>query len=122
MGKKRIALVDRFEISGDQSGLPFMMVDDIGGELHVLAQVENGPREEDEAFRIVEIIAPGCAVEIFPVKEFFPTDEVNGDILVQMAKIDICLKLLISHGDLDFFAQISEGKRGLLHHSVKRHD
>jgi hypothetical protein len=122
MGKERMVLVDRFEIGRDQSGLPFMMVDNIRRKLHMLTKAEDSPGEEDETFRIVEVIAFGCAVKIFPVKELFPTDEINRDILVQMAQIDIGLKGLISHGDLKLFTQIAKGEPGLLHHPVIRHD
>jgi hypothetical protein len=122
MGKKRMVLVDRFKIGGDQPGLPFMMVNDIRGELHMLAKGEGGLAEEDEAFRIVEVIAFRSAVKILPVKELFPTDEINRDILVQMAQIDIGLNLLVPHGDLNLFAQILEGKAGHLYHPVIRHD
>src|SRR4030042_1060292 len=85
MGKKRVLLVDRFEIGGDQSGLPFMMVEDIRGEPTVLTKDENGFGEEDETFRIIKVITFGRAVEIFPVKELFPANEINWDILVEMA-------------------------------------
>jgi hypothetical protein len=122
MGKERIDLVDRFEIGGDQSGLPFMMMDDIRGEPHVPTKGENGFGEEDEALCIVEIIAFGCAVEKFPVKELFSTDEIDRDLLVQMAQVDIRLELLIPHGDFNLSTQILMGKPGLLHHSVIRHD
>jgi hypothetical protein len=122
MGEKRIVLVNRFEIGGDQTGLPFMMVDDIRGEPYVLTKGENGFGEEDEALCIVEIIAFGCAVEIFPVKELFSTDEIDWDLLVQMAQVDIRLELLIPHGDFNLSTQILMRKPGLLHHSVIRHD
>jgi hypothetical protein len=85
MGKKRVLLVDRFEIGGDQSGLPFVMVDDIRGEPTVLAKDENGFGEEDETFCVIKVITFGRAVEIFPVKELFPANEINWDIWVEMA-------------------------------------
>ncbi len=95
-----------------------MMVDDVGGEPHVLTKDEDGFGEEDEALRIVKVIAFGCAVEIFPVKEFFPTDEIDRDVLAQMAEIDIRFELLIPDGNFNLLAQILMGKPGLLHHSV----
>jgi hypothetical protein len=99
-----------------------MMVDDIRGELHVLAEDEDSFGEKDEALCIVEIIAFGCAVEIFPIKELLSAEEINWDILVEMAQVDIRLEFLISDGDLDLFAHILKGKAGLFHHSVIRHD
>ena len=122
MGKKRIDVVNRFEIGGDQSGLPFMMVEDVRGKSDMLAKVESSLGEEDEALGIVEVIAFRCAVEVFPVKELLPADEINRDVLVQMAQIDIRLELLIPHGNLNLPTQILMGKSGLFHHSIIRHD
>src|SRR4030042_1808264 len=122
MGKKRVLLVDRFEIGRDQSGLPFMMVDDIRGEPTVLTKIENGFGEEDETFCIIKVITLGGAVEVFPVEELSPPNKVNWDILVEMAQVNIRLELLISDGNLYFFAQILKGMAGFLHHSVIRHD
>jgi hypothetical protein len=99
-----------------------MMVDDVRGEPHALTEDEDGFGEENEALGIVEVIAFGCAVEVFPVKELFSTDEIDWDLLVQMAQVDIRLELLIPHGDFNLSTQILMRKPGLLHHSVIRHD
>jgi hypothetical protein len=122
MGIERIVLVDRFEIGGDQPGLPLMMVEDIRGETHVLTKVENGFGEENKSLGIVEVIALGRAVKVFPVKKLFPTDEINWDVRIQMAQVKIGLELLISKGDFNLFAQVFMGKPRFFHRSVIRHD
>jgi hypothetical protein len=61
--KHGVILVNGFQVSRDQAGLPFVVMDDVGGETDVLGQEECSPRKENEAFRIVEIIPPGCAVK-----------------------------------------------------------
>ncbi len=103
--EKRIVPVDRFEVGRNQSGLPFMGMDDIRGKIEELTEKEGSLREEDETFRVVEVIAFGRAVEIFPVIEFFPADEIDWDVLIQMALIEIGLDDFISYGDLQSFSQ-----------------
>jgi hypothetical protein len=98
------------------------MVDDVREEPQALTKVENGFGEKDEALRVVEVIAVGRTVQVWPVKELFPADEVNRDVLVQAALIDIRLEPLVSDGDLHLLAQILMGKAGVFHHPVIRHD
>ena len=88
----------------------------------MLTKEEDGFGEEDEALRIVEVIAFGRTVEVGPVKELLPADEIDRDVLVQAALINFRLELLISDGDLDLVAQILNGKAGVFHHPVIGHD
>jgi hypothetical protein len=122
MGKEKVVMVDRFEISRDQSGLPLMMMDDIRGEPHALTKNENGSGEEYETFRIVKVVTFGCAVEIFSVEELFPADEIDRDVLAKMAQVNIRIELLISDGNFDLLSQILKRVARSLHDSVIRHD
>jgi hypothetical protein len=99
-----------------------MMVEDIGGKSCVSAEDRDSLGKEDKAFGIVEVIAFGRTIQVFPIKELFPSDEINRDVLVQMAQIDFPHEVLLPHRDLNLFTQILEGKPGLPDHSVIRHD
>jgi len=99
-----------------------MLVDDVRGEVHALTKTESSLGEENKALWIVEVVAFGRAVERLPVKELFPTDEINGDILVQMTQVDIRLELLIPEGDLNLPTQLLVGEPGVSHRSVIWHD
>src|SRR4030042_6562554 len=84
--------------------------------------MENPSGEEDKTFRIVEVIPLGGAVEIFPVEKLVPANEIDLNIFVQVALIDVCSKGFISEGHLNAFPQILERKSGLLDHPVIGHD
>jgi hypothetical protein len=83
--------------------------------------LENSPGEEHKTLRIVEIVPFGGAVKIFPVEKLIPADEIDGNILIQAALIDLCPKGLLPERDLYAFPQILERKPGLFDHPVIGH-
>jgi hypothetical protein len=99
-----------------------MMMDDIRGEPHMLTKDEDGSGKEYETFCIVKVVTFGCTVKIFSVEELFPANEINRDVLVEIAQVNIRFELLISDGNLNLFPQILKRVAGSLHDSVIRHD
>jgi hypothetical protein len=98
-----ILSVNRFEVGRDQSRLPFVMMDDVGGESQVSAEEECCLREEDETLRIVEIIPLGSAIEVFPIVKLFSADKIDWDFFVKLTLIKIDLDGFPSYRDFHFF-------------------
>jgi hypothetical protein len=104
VGEEGILSVDGFEVGGDQSRLPFVMMDDVGGESQIPAEKECCLREKDETLRIVKIIPLGSAVEIFPIIKLFSADEIDWDFLVKLPLIKIDLDGFPSNRDFHSFS------------------
>jgi hypothetical protein len=102
MGEKGILSVDGFEVGGDQSRLPFVMMDDVRGESQVPAEKECCLREEDETLRIVKIIPLGTAIEVFPIVKLFSADKIDLDFFVKLPLIKIDLDGFPSYRDFNF--------------------
>jgi len=122
VGEEGILSVDRFEVGGDQSRLPFVMMDDVGGESQVSAEEECRLREEDETLRIVKIIPLGSAIEVFPIIKLFSADEIDWNSLSKLTLIKIDLDGFLPYRDLHFFPQVLDWGSSLLDHPVVRHD
>ncbi len=78
-GKKGFELAKRWlqlHIHRDQTGMPIVAVDDMGGEIPGMHQRDKGSTEKDESLRIVVIVAIGIAVKMGPVKHIFPVDDI----------------------------------------------
>jgi len=103
VGEEGIVSVDGFEVGGDQSRLPFVMVDDVRGESQVPTEKECCLREEDETLRIVKIIPLGSAIEVFPIIKLFSADEIDWDFLIKLTLIKIDLDGFPSYRDFHLF-------------------
>jgi hypothetical protein len=103
VGEEGILSVDGFEVGGDQSRLPFVMMDDVGGESQVPAEEECCLREEDETLRIVKIIPLGSAIEVFPIVKLFSADKIDRDFLIKLTLIKIDPDGFPSYRDFHFF-------------------
>jgi hypothetical protein len=122
VGEEGILSVDGFEVGGDQSRLPFVMMDDVRGESQIPAQEESCLREEDKTLRIVKIIRLGGAIEVFSIIKLFSADEIDWDFLIKLTLIKIDADGLPSYCYFDFIPEVSDWDPRLLDHPIVRHD
>ena len=94
-----------------QRALPVMAVHHVRLELRQAQRLDHALAEENEAVRVVLVVALAVAVGIAPVEEFLAADQVDGEVLARRKHPDVTREKLVPH--LDFKAQLPFRRRGV---------
>ena len=76
----RNAGVDDLQVGRHQPGLPVVGVQHVDGQVQQADGLQDGAREKDEAFAIIDIILAVGAVELIAVEVLVLVDEIDRDL------------------------------------------
>ncbi len=106
------ALIDRFQIHRNQSGLPVVAVDDVGSKVEGLDRFQHGPIEKDEALAIVVVILAVRPVEPVAVEVTRLVDQVDQDVgSRQPALVDVALDRPGPYRDSNGDSRVGQSQR-----------
>src|SRR5208283_3924524 len=108
MLKERIVVVNRFDVRGDEAGLPIVAMNDVRLPPEPLQRLKNAAAEEDEADIVIRVVffTVGTRIDPRPLVHLFICEEIDLNFRFYVSderRIDVCNLLFISNGNVNIF-------------------
>ena len=127
--KERIVVVNRFDVRGDEAGLPIVAMNDVRLPPEPLQRLKNAAAEKDEADIVIRVVffTVGARIDSGPLVHLLICEEIDLNFRFYVSderRVDVCNLLFISDGDVNIFQadNIMELKFPLADGAVSRHN